>query len=146
MKDRDRENIKLLKSFYSAAEHGDGAAARQVLDANVEWIEPNVPGLWFSGTHRGAEAVWKEVIEPTSGKIEDFRVKMKHFYSVGDHVVAIGYFHGRSKATGKDLDAGTAHICTLRNGRIVRFEGMHDTASWLETLGLSQPETQRMAA
>jgi ketosteroid isomerase-like protein len=146
MRNYVQENIKLLKSFYDAASRGDFGPVSQALDPNVEWIEPNVPGLWFSGTHRGADAVWKEVIGPTVDKIDKFRVNMKQFFGVGDHIVAIGYFRGWGKATGKELDAATAHICTLRNGKIVRFEAFHDSACWLETLGLAQAEPQRMAA
>ncbi len=146
MKDKAHENIKLLKSFYDTVSRGELVSARNALDANVEWIEPNLPGLWFSGTHRGLEAVFKEVIGPTSEKFEGFRVKMKKFVAVGDHVVAIGRFRGRGKITRKDLDAVTVHIWTLRDGRAVRFEAFHDLASWQEALGLAQPESQRLAA
>ncbi len=146
MKSLQDDNIKLLKSFYDAASRGDFSLIRNALDPTVEWLEPNVAGLWFSGMHRGADAVWKEVMEPTAGKIDQFRIKIKKFYPVGDHIVAIGSFHGRGKTTGKELDAATAHVWTLRNGRIVRFEAFHDAASWLETLGLMHPETHRIAA
>jgi uncharacterized protein len=146
MKSQGQENIKLLKRFYEAASRGESGPIRDALDANVEWLEPNVPGLWFSGTHRGADAVWKEVIGPTGDKFEKFRINMKKFHAVGDHVIAIGYFHGHATTTGKELDASTAHICTIRNGKIVRFEAFHDPANWLETLGLAQLEPQRMAA
>jgi uncharacterized protein len=146
MKSHSQENIKLVKNFYEAASGGACEPVRAALDPDVEWIEPNVPGLWFSGMHRGAEAVCKEVIGPTAEKIDNFRVNMKRFYTVGDHVIAIGYFKGRAKTTGKELDAATAHVCTLRNGKIVRFEAFHDSANWLEALGLVRPELQRMAA
>ena len=146
MKDQGQENIKLLKRFYEAASRGDFGAARETLDANVEWIEPNVPGLWFSGTHRGADAVWKEVLRPTADKIEKLRVDMRKFYAVGDHVIAIGYFRGRGKITGKPLDSSTAHVCTMRNGKIVRLEGFHDSDGWLEMQGVAHVEPQRLAA
>lgn len=146
MKSHGQENIKLLKSFYEAASHGDFGPARHALDPDVEWIEPDVKGLWCSGTHRGVDAVWKEVIGPTGEKFENFRVSMKKFYAIGDHVIAIGYFHGRAKTTGKRLDVPTAQVCTLRNGKIVRFEGFHDTDKFLKTLGVENPALQRMAA
>ena len=146
MKSYVQENIKLVKSCYEAVSRGDFASMRAALDANVEWIEPTVPGLWFSGIHRGAEAVLKEVIAPTGEKFEKFRVDMKKFYVVGENVIAIGYFHGRGKTTGRELDAATAHVCTFRDGKIVRFEAFHDTENWFEALGLAQPETRRLAA
>ncbi len=146
MKDKAHENIKLLKSFYAAVSRGELGSARSALDPEVEWIEPGLPGLWFSGTHRGTEAVFKEVIGPSNEKIDKFRIKMKKFFAVGDHVVVIGSFRGLGKSTGKDLDAATAHVWTLRSGKAVRFEGFHDPTEWREVLGLAQPEPQRMAA
>lgn len=146
MKNHSQQNIRLIKSFYAAASLGNAGPARYLLDPNVEWIEPKLPGLWFSGTHRGADAAWKEVIGPAAEKIEKFRMNMKRFFAVGDHVIAAGYFHGRGKMTGKKLDAATVHVWTLRNGKAVRFEAYHDDARWLEVMGLAQPEPQRMAA
>ena len=64
MKFETMENVKRIKSFYDALAHGDVASARHVLDMNIEWIEPKAPGIWFSGTHRGAEAVFEEVLQP----------------------------------------------------------------------------------
>ncbi len=138
-----RENIKVVKSFYKSVLNGDNESARMVLDPNVEWIERNGPSLWFSGTHRGPDEVFKKVIEPTFEKIAKFSLDIKKYYEVGDYVVVLGRFYGRGKITGKELRAPTAHIWTLRNGKAVRFEAYHDTASWLEALGAT---TERMAA
>src|SRR5690242_15262534 len=136
MKKYAQENIKFARRFYEAASRNEFDFVRKALDANVEWIEPSRPGLWFSGTHRGAEAVWKEVISPIAEKFDNFRINMKRFYGVGDHVIGIGYFRGHAKVTGKELDAVTAHVITVRNGKIVRFEAFHDRDSWVEALGL----------
>lgn len=146
MKMYGNDNIKAVKSFYGAASSGDFNAARELLDSNVEWIEPNVSGLWFGGTHHGAEAVFKEVFSPTAEKIDKFHVKMKHYFSVGDQVVALGYFRGHGKVTGKELDVATAHVLKLRQGKIVRFEAFHDIPGWMDTLGMIHPDMQRMAA
>ncbi len=146
MKITNQENIKLMKSFYEVASRGDCTAARLLLDTNVEWLEPPVPGLWFSGTHRGAEAVCREVLSPAMEKFEKFHLKIRRLYAVGDHVIGVGYVRGRARMTGKELNALTAHVCTIRNSKIVRFEGFHDTAGWLDALGLASPEAQRMAA
>jgi ketosteroid isomerase-like protein len=146
MKDKAHENIKLVKGFYMALRREESGVIRNMLDPNVEWIEPSLPGLWFSGTHRGADAVLQEVIGPTAQKIERFRLKMKKFFAVGDHVIAIGSFHGFGKSTGLELYADTAHVWTLRSGKAVRFEGFHDPTNWREVMGLVEPESQRMAA
>ena len=71
MKERARENIKLVKSFYASMSRAELGTIRNLLDPEVEWIEPALPGLWFSGTRRGPETVLKEVLGPTSEKIEN---------------------------------------------------------------------------
>jgi ketosteroid isomerase-like protein len=146
MKIHDHENIKLVKRFYESIDRGDLGPARDLLDRNVEWREPDLPGVWFNGTHYGADAVWREVIEPTGARFDHFRLRMRRFYAVGDRVVALGCFQGKVRKTGKALEASTAHICTVRHGKIVKFEAFHDEARWREALALDQPELQRMAA
>ncbi len=142
----ESDNVKRVRSFYAAIARGDFIAARQYLDPNLEWVEPTVPGLWFTGTYKGPEAVFKNVIEPTYGKIADFRIKPKKLYDVGDHVIVLGRFLGRTKMNGRELDAPTAHIWTLRNGKAVRFEAYHETSKWLQALGDTAPQTERLAA
>jgi len=137
----EAESVGQVKAFYDAADQGDFGAASQALDPDIEWKEPNVPALWFRGIHYGAEAVRREVLEPMVAKIADFSMTMKKFFEVGSHVIVVGRYQGRVKTTGKELDAPTAHIWTLRNGKAVRFEAYHDGAKWLE----ATTETNQLA-
>jgi len=146
MKREASDNIKLIKGFYEALSSNDWSAARKVLAPNIEWIEPPVPGLWFGGRHLGADAVFKEVIEPTQGKFDKFQVKMKKFFAIGEHVIAVGSCRGRGKTTRIKLEAATAHVWTLCDGRAVRFEGIHDILEWQVALGLTLVQSNRMAA
>jgi hypothetical protein len=146
MKNTGQENIERVKSFYRAIQGRDFTAAGNLLDANVEWIEPKAEGLWFGGTHRGAKTVLQEVIEPAFDRIADFRVEANQYFDVGEFVLVMGRFYGRVKETGKELDAHTAHIYTLRNGKIARFYAYHDVATLQEALGATQAEGRRMAA
>ncbi|HWI57338.1 MAG TPA: nuclear transport factor 2 family protein [Bacillota bacterium] len=139
-------SVKHLKSFYDAVAHGDFTAARQFLDPNLEWIGPDTPGLWFSGTQRGPDAVFQGVFEPATGRIANFWLKMKKFYEVGEHVIAVGRVSGRIKMTGKELDAPVAHIWTLREGKAVRCQTYYDSARWLEALGATSQPPEQLAA
>ena len=69
IQDMFQDYVKTLRDFYSSCE-GDYASV--TLDPQIEWIEPDVPDLWFSGTHHGPDAVLKEVIEPAFGKVRCF--------------------------------------------------------------------------
>jgi uncharacterized protein len=146
MKKEDAENIKLIKGFYKAMAQNDWAAAREVFYPDIEWTEFGAPGLWFHGRRYGSEAVFKDVIDPAYGKFDRFGLKMKKFFAVGDKVIALGHFRGRSNTTELNLYAPTAHIWTIANGRAVRFQGFHDTLEWQVALGLTTIQNQCLAA
>lgn len=141
-----KDNLELIRSCYDAFDAKDFDTLRNAMASNIEWVEPEVSGVWFSGTRRGPEAVIKEVFEPTFGKFADFRVEADQFLQVGEHIVVTGRFRGRGKTTGKELNANTVHVWTLRDGKIVRFQAYHDVANLLEALGTASYEAQRLAA
>jgi hypothetical protein len=146
MKKQGAENIKLIKGFYKAMAQNDWAAAREVFYPDIEWTEFAAPGLWFHGKRYGTESVFKDVIDPAYGKFDRFELKMKKFFAVGDMVVALGHFAGRSKATDFKLYAPTAHIWTVAIGRAIRFQGFHDTLEWQVALGLTAIQNDCLAA
>jgi len=141
----DSEDVKRIKNFYSAVERGDFSSARQYLDYNLEWVGPEARELWYSGTHRGVDAVFREVFEPSHGKFANFRMRISKFFEVGNHIFVLGRVTGRTKMTGRDLDAPMAHVWTLGNGKAVRCEAFEDTRKWLEALGEVPPAPQTEA-
>jgi uncharacterized protein len=125
-------SVKTVRDFYGAIAQGNFASI--TLDPHIEWVEPDVPDLWFSGTHYGPEAVFREVIEPTYEKFDAFHVQCDQFFDAGDHVIVTGHFQGHEKDTGIELNAPFAHVWTLRGDKAVRFQGYTDTANWLYAL------------
>ena len=71
-----------------------------------------------AGTHRGPEAVIKEVFEPTLDRLDNFQLQCDSL-DAGDQVVVTGRFLGRGKDTGNELNAPFGHIWTLRNGKVI---------------------------
>jgi ketosteroid isomerase-like protein len=130
--------VSTVRDFYGAVARGD--FARIALDPEIEWIEADVPNLWFGGTHHGRDAVLREVVEPAFAKVDAFRVQCDQFFDAGDHVVVTGRFRGRGKDTGIELNAPFAHIWTLRGDKAIRFQGYTDTANWLDALYRLQVE------
>lgn len=131
-----KNNLEIVKTFFEAGPKGDVEAARAVLDDNIEWIEPDVPGLWFAGKHHGAEESLREVVMPTLDRIDDFGIIIDEYLNAGDDIVALGRFFGKGKETGKKLDIPACFVCTVQNGKIIRFRAYHNTAKWLEAVGL----------
>ncbi len=131
-----KKNLDIVKTFFEAGPKGDMSAARVVLDDNIEWIEPEVPGLWFSGVHRGADTALEEVVKPTFEYIDDFNIVVDEYLDAGDEIITLGRFVGKSKKTGKKLDIPACFVCTVKDEKIIRFRAYHNTALWLEELGM----------
>ena len=55
--DMATRNAELVGSIYDALARGDIDGALAALDPDVEWVEPDTPGLPFAGVHRGREGV-----------------------------------------------------------------------------------------
>jgi ketosteroid isomerase-like protein len=126
------KNITTVRGLYDSFAKGD--FARMPLDPQIEWIEPDVEGVERCGTHRGPEAVIKEVFEPCLDKFDGFRLECDQFLDAGDQVIVTGRFLGRGKDTGNELNAPFAHFWTLRKGKVTSFRNYTDTANWLQAL------------
>lgn len=135
------ENIQVVRRFFEAAPRGDAAGMRAVLDPRIEWIEPEAPGLWFGGAHRGADNALSEVVAPTLDRVDDFGIRIEEYLDAGEEIVALGRFHGRSRQTGMNFEIRACFICTVRGGKIVRFRAFHDTSQWLAVTGRPEPVT-----
>jgi ketosteroid isomerase-like protein len=140
MDNENQKNIEKVTGFYEAIAQGDLAMARKVLDRDVEWIESDRTALWSRGPHRGACAVFNDLILPAYNWFANFRIELDRFISVGEHVVVVGRFRGRTKTTSKELNAPTTHIWTLRNGKAIRVQAYNEPAKWTQALNDSDIE------
>jgi len=127
-----QDNLSTIREGYDLFARGE--FSRLPFAPQIEWIEPDVEGMWGGGTHRGLESVIKEVFEPAFEKFDNFRVQCDQFLDAGDQVIVTGRFLGRGKDTGNELNAPFAHFWTLRNGKVTVFRAYTDTANWLRAL------------
>lgn len=146
MKNKGAENIRIIKGFYRALSNGDLARAQSVLAPEIEWTEPFEGVLPFGGWHAGAGAVIKDVVEVIYDNVQDFHMKPKKFFAVGDMVIVLGHATGRGRMTDIKLDAPTAHFWSLADGKAVRLQAFHDVLEWQVALGLTSVQAGRLAA
>lgn len=130
-----KKNLDIVKTFFEAGPKGDMDEARDVLDDNIEWIEPDVPGLWFAGIHQGAEAALREVVKPAFEYVDDFSIVVDEYLDAGHEIIVLGRFLGKGKETGKNFAIPACFVCKVKDGKIVRFRAYHNTALWLEVIG-----------
>jgi ketosteroid isomerase-like protein len=119
-------NTEIIRSVYTAFATGDVPGVVGAFDADIHWTEAE--GFPYGGTYVGPDAVVTGVFARLGSEWEGFAAVPHAFVAEGDTVVALGDYGGTYKATGKSFSAPFAHVWTLRDGRIVRFQQYTDTA------------------
>ena len=115
-----------MESFYAAMGSGDLPGALELIDADVVWVES--AGFVYAGTYNGPDAVVEGVFARLGGEWEGFAAVPDYVVGDGDRAVAVGTYSGTYKETGKAFSARFAHSITARDGKIVHFEQVVDSA------------------
>jgi ketosteroid isomerase-like protein len=123
----------VVRRFYDALGRGDVSAALSLLDAQVEWTEAErFP--YFGGTWHGPQAVLENLLKPLAGDWHNFSVAAHEFVTEGDRVVSLGRYSGTFKKTNRSFSAAFAHVWTVRDDKLAKFDMHTDTAKVLEAL------------
>ena len=122
------DNVSLVRGAYEAFARGDVAAARDLMDEQVEWFEAEGSPWWRGRPQVGPQAVVDEVFARIPAEYDGFTIHVERFVGAGTTVLVQARYRGRAKATGRDVDAQVAHVWDLRDGKIVRFQQYVDTA------------------
>ena len=129
-----QDNIAVSQSFYAAMGRGDIAAGFGVMDENMEWIESDNFIYADKSPYIGPNAILNGVFLRFVAEWEGFHPEIDRIVGTGETVVAIGRYVGTYRETGKAVNAQLAHIFTVRNGKLVRFEQVTDTAQFRDAV------------
>jgi uncharacterized protein len=117
-----QENTRLVQNAYAAFGRGDIKSVLDVLDVKVDWqaavgAGANVP---TAGQRIGRAEV--ERFFGQLGESVDFKIyEPREFLAEGDKVVALGYYEGVARKTGRSFKSEWAMVFTLSAGRVVRM-------------------------
>ena len=133
----EQENVAIVRNGYEAFGRGDLDALIDTMDANVEWTSPGPSDLATAGKRQGHQQV--KQFFATVNELYDFQRFEPHtFVADGDTVVVLGEDTVTLKATGKTVSESWAHVFTIRNGKIARFQEYIDTAAVVAELRAAQ--------
>ena len=121
-------NSEMVRATYAAFEVGDVPGVLGALAEDVEWIEAD--GFPTAGTYRGHDSVVQGVFMPLVQDYDGFTAKPETFVAEGDTVITVGWYEAVYKATGKVARARFAHVWTVRDGKVARFEQVVDSATF----------------
>jgi uncharacterized protein len=116
----------VVEKAYRVLATGDVPTFLGLLDDNVKWTEAAV--FPYAGTYHGPQAILESVFAKLGGEWDDFKIEPSQLVAEGDAVVSTGTYTGTYKSTGKSFSARFAHAFTVKNGKIVQFEQIVDSA------------------
>ncbi len=127
-------SIDLVKSLYAAFAAGDIPTFLGRLDQKVVWNEAESFPYADRNPYVGPEAIVTGVFQRIMTDFDGFQVVVGEIVGGPEVVTMFGRYVGKSRATGRALDVQCAHTWWIRDGKIVRFQQMVDTARAAATL------------
>jgi ketosteroid isomerase-like protein len=124
----EQENIKVVQDAYASFGRGDIQALLDSLDENVEWVLPGEGLIPQAGTYHGREGVAR-FFQALSETTEFSAFEPRDFIAQGDHVIALGTYQGKARATGRPFESSWAMSFLLRDGKVLKFREYTDTGA-----------------
>lgn len=119
-------NHDIVAAHYAASGAGDLDGMLAPLSETSRWTE--AAGFPRAGTYTGPDEVRKNVFEAIGRDFDEYRFILEELLDAGPVQVGIGTYTGTYRATGKSFTARVAHVWHLRDGEVVTFEQIVDSA------------------
>ena len=116
-------DVETLKDGYAALNRGDLMVVLSLLDPAIEWHEP-APSL-EAGTHRGRDS-FEGFLRGRLESFDNFRVEPERVVERGDALVVVVRQTGSGRSSGLPIETRLAHVWTLAEDRVVRWEAVAD--------------------
>jgi ketosteroid isomerase-like protein len=116
----------ILRGGYEALARGDAGPLLDLLPAEFEWAEPELPGYPMGGVHRGAEGLATGLLAPLAELLEGLTFTLGEVVVTPDREVVTGVMRGRPAGSSAEWELPFAHLWELRDGVVVRGEGYFD--------------------
>ena len=117
----------LLEKLFAAFNRGDIPFILQHVSEECSLRGTLAPELPYSGVYRGVAGAGK-YFEGIAQALEPSALVVDQYVCEGEHIVAVGRWSGRARASGKPFDAPLALYFRFRDGKMIDFRGHEDTA------------------
>jgi ketosteroid isomerase-like protein len=129
------ETVSVVKGIYEGFATGDIPAVVAAMSPDIEWYEAENFPYADGNPYRGAEGILGGVFARIASEWDGFHVEPEQFLDAGDTVVMLGRYAGTCRATGRAMNPQAAHIWTVANGKVVRFQQLVDTLAVARATG-----------
>ena len=126
-------NMGVIDGLYKSFAKGDIPNALATMDANIVWNEAENFPYADKNPYIGPEAVLNGVFARIGGEWEYWNLTDIQLHEMsGNRVLATLRYKAKHKTTGKTIDSQTAHLFTLKDGKITAFQQFTDTKQAVE--------------
>jgi ketosteroid isomerase-like protein len=128
-------DLELIRRGYEAWARGDLEGLFSIMDPEIEWHPP--PNFPEPGPHRGVEAI-RRALGAYEETFDLFVTEPERLFPTGrrGEVLAFARTRTRGKGSGAEVTIEVAHLFTVRDGALVRFEVIIDRDEALRRVGL----------
>jgi uncharacterized protein len=127
-----------VQELYAAFGRGDLPAILSKLSNDVVWESEGTSIISYSGIRHGVTET-AGFFEALAADHSNPQLTITDYVTSGDTVMTLGRFTATVKATGKTFDTPIAHYWKFRDGKVVRYVGLANTAAAVEALQPSSP-------
>jgi uncharacterized protein len=120
-------NKEIVETAYASFAVGDVPSVLAIMDPQIEWTEAEGWPL-YNGTFVGPQAIVEGVFMRLREIGDNFSVNVNQLVADGDTVVALGTYTWDRKDSGEPAEVKMAHVWTLDDGKLSRFQQHVDTA------------------
>jgi ketosteroid isomerase-like protein len=129
------ENVEIVRSFYRAWARGDLPGPANLMDREIEYVNP--AEAVEPGTRRGVTE-FAEAVERTLEGWESWHMEPEQFTPVGDQVAVVLRYRARGRGSGIEVEGRESALWTVRDGKVSRYAWFHQPAEALEAAGLPE--------
>ena len=127
------DNVSKLKHAYRQWHDSKGGSVKVWLDlvaddVKVRSLADGAPAVKFTSAGNGKEQ-FKRYFDGLLAEWEMINYKTGEFIAEGDRVAMLGSTAWRHRATGREIDTPKADFWKFRDGKVVEFRELYDTAA-----------------
>jgi ketosteroid isomerase-like protein len=130
-----QENVEVVRSFYEAWARGERPGPIELMDPEIEYVNP--AGAVEPGIRRGRDAFGRAVEKVFEGW-ETWQAEPEEFRLAGDQVAVVLRYRAVGRGSGVEVEGRESALWTLRDGKVVRYAWFHEPEDALEAAGLSE--------
>jgi ketosteroid isomerase-like protein len=128
------EHIEIVRAVIDCWLRGDPAALELIAEDVVYVAPPTMPG---GKTYRGHEGVLQWVVD-WRREWTDYELEVERFEDLGDQVMTIERNRATGKRSGAKVDMQSYSIWTLRDRKVIRWQGYASKEQALAAAGVSE--------